>query len=160
MCAEIGSSGRPISRSAKTSWTKCRAVTSSSPLHAAVALTSPKPSTPSSVVTRTTTNDDASCTTRAPRTRNPGFARAVTTVVSTAAIATPASAPTVGDLFEAPGERTDAGVERRPPALGRRLVRAIGEPVELAPAAGLGDHEPARPLSRLAARRRAGPVEA
>ena len=98
---------------------KCVAVTASSPLQAAVALTSPKPSTPSSVTTRTSVNVEASCTTRAPRTFSAGFARALTVVVSTAAIGGPAASGTdVGHVLERGRGRRHAVRERLLAALG------------------------------------------
>ena len=100
-CASIGANGRPISAGPSTFRMKWVAVTASSPLHAAVALTSPKPSTPSTVTTRTRANVEASCTTRAPRTLSAGFARALIVVVSTAAITGPDTSGTdVGEVLE------------------------------------------------------------
>ena len=144
-CASIGASGLPISAGPSTSRTKCVAVTASSPLHAAVALTSPNPSTPSSVTTRTSVNVEASCTTRAPRTLRAAFARAETVVVSTAAIVGPCTSGTgVGELLERRGDCGHAGGERLLASLPRRLVGPVGEAVELLPAPGLADDEPRR----------------
>ena len=131
---------------------KCVAVTASSPLHAAVALTSPKPSTPSSVTTRTSVNVDASWTTRAPRTLSAAFARALTVVVSTAAIVGPGTSGTgVGELLERGRDRRHAAP--RAPARRARAVASsglIGVAVQLLPAAGLGDDDARRARPRAA----------
>ncbi len=125
----------------------------SSPLHAAVALTSPKPSAPSSVTILTSVNVDASWTTRAPRTLSAAFARPVTVVVSTAAIVGPLMSGTgVGELLERGGDGRDAGRDRPRASLARTLLGVIGEAVQLLPAAGLTDEE-AR--GRVSGRRRA-----
>src|SRR5687767_2902244 len=93
---------------------------------AAVALTSPKPSTPSSVTTRTTVNVEASCTTRCPRTLSAAFARALTVVVSTAATSGPgASGTEVGHVLERGHGRRHAVCERLLAALRGSLVGPV-----------------------------------
>ena len=128
-------------------------MTASSPLQAAVALISPKPSAPSSVTTRTSVNVEASCTTRWPRTFSPGFARALTVVVSTAAIlGTGRSGTNVGHVLERGRGRRHTVFERLHAALGGGFVGPVGVAVQLLPAARLGDDNARRARSRWATR--------